>query len=88
MFRKAINLHKTVDLHKTVNLCRICNLYKALDLCKALSIYRILNICKILLPLDGRNGIYRVSKVHKDKAGRPVLDIEEVTVSLSINVKG
>jgi len=88
LFRKAVSLHKTVDLRKTVDLCRIRDLRKALDLRKAFSIRRILNIRKILLPLDGRNGTHRVSKACKDKAGRPVLDAEEVTVSLSMNVKG
>ena len=38
------------------------------------------NIRKILLPLDGRSRIYKVSKVRKDKAYRPILDIEEVTI--------
>jgi len=48
----------------------------------------IFNIRKILLPLDGRSGTYGVSKVYEDKAYRPVLDVEEVTVLPSINAKG
>jgi hypothetical protein len=32
--------------------------------------------------------MYRVSTIYKDKAYRPVLDIEEVTILLSINTKG
>jgi hypothetical protein len=32
--------------------------------------------------------MYKVSKVRKNKASRPVLDIEEVTILLSINAKG
>ena len=54
----------------------------ALDLCK------VLNIRKILPLLDDRNGIYGVSEAREDKAGRPVLDVEEVTISPSMNVKG
>jgi len=66
---------KTLDLRKTVNIRKILNIRKAPD------------IRKILLPLDGRNGTYGVSKAREDKACRPVLDAEEVTVSLSTNVK-
>ena len=62
--------------HKTLNLCR------TVDLCK------VLNIRKILLLLDDRNGTHGVSEAREDKACRPVLDVEEVTVSLSTNVKG
>jgi hypothetical protein len=62
--------------------------YKTFNLRKTLNIRGVLNIRKILLPLDGRNGTYGVSKVREDKASRPVLDAEEVTVSLSTNVKG
>ena len=51
-------------------------------------LFRSLNIRKILLPLDGLSGTHGVSKVRKDKAYRPVLDAEEVTVLLSINAKG
>jgi len=32
--------------------------------------------------------MYKVSKVHKDKTYRPILDIEEVTILPSINAKG
>jgi len=32
--------------------------------------------------------MYKVSKVHKDKAYRPILDAEEVTILPSINTKG
>jgi len=61
--------------HKTPNLCKILNIRKTL------------NIRKILLPLVGRSRIYKVSKAREDKAGRPVLDAEEVTVLLSTSVK-
>jgi len=54
---------------------------------KAVNFYKTFNIRKILLPLDGCGGIYRVSKVCEDKAGRLVLDIERVITLLSINVK-
>ena len=50
-------------------------------------IRKTLDIRKILLPLDGRNGTHRVSKIREDKADGPVLDAEEVTVSPSTNVK-
>ena len=49
---------------------------------------RTLNICKILLPLNSRSGTHRVSKAREDKASRPVLNAEEVTILLSINAKG
>ena len=32
--------------------------------------------------------MYRVSKVRKDRAYRPILDVEEVTILLSTNTKG
>ena len=54
---------------------------------KTVNLYRTLDIRKILLPLDSRNGTYRVSEARENKACRPVLDVEEVTVLLSINVK-
>ena len=54
----------------------------------ALNIRKTFNIYKILLPLDGRSWIYRVSKVYEDKACRPVLDAEEVTILLNLNTKG
>jgi hypothetical protein len=60
----------------------IFNIRKTFDLRKAL------DIRKILLPLDDRNGTYGVSEAHEDKAGRPVLDVEEVTILLSTNAKG
>ena len=50
-------------------------------------ICRTLNICKTLPLLDDCNGIYGVSKAREDKAGRPVLDAEEITVLLSMSVK-
>jgi hypothetical protein len=65
--------------------------YKTFDLRRTVNIRRTVDIRKILLPLDGRNGTYRVSRVSKareDKAGRPALDVEEVTVLLSTNAKG
>ena len=68
--------YKTVNLHKALNIRKVPN------------IRRTPNIRKILLPLDGRSGTHRVSKVRKDKASRPVLDAEEVTILLSINSKG
>jgi hypothetical protein len=60
----------------------------ALDLRKTLNIHKVLNIRKILPPLGGCSRTYRVSEVRKDKACRPVLDAEEVTVLPSINTKG
>ena len=68
--------YKTVDLYRTVDIRRTLDLRKTPD------------IRKILLPLDGCNGMYGVSKVREDKASGPALDAEEVTVSLSTNVKG
>ena len=58
-----------------------------LDFCKTFDLCKALDIRKILLPLDGRNGIYGVSEAREDKASGPVLDVEEVTVLLSTNVK-
>ena len=55
---------------------------------KTINLYRTIDIRRTLLPLDGRNGTYKVSKVRKDKASGPVLDVEEVTVLLSSNAKG
>ena len=37
--------------------------------------------------MDNRNGTHGVGRAREDKAGGPVLDVEEVTVSLSMNVK-
>ena len=65
-----------LDLRKTFNIRKTFDLRKALD------------IRKVLLPLDGLTRIYGVSKVREDKACRPVLDVEEVTVLLSTNAKG
>ena len=64
------------------------DLCKTLNICRTLNIRKVLNIRKILLPLDSRNGVYRVSKARKDKASGPVLDVEEVTILLSLNAKG
>ena len=69
------------DIRRTVNLRRTPDIRKTVDL------RRTLDIRKILLPLNGRNGTRRVSKAREDKANRPVLDAEEVTVSPSTNVK-
>ena len=69
-------LRKTFDIRTIFNLRRTLNIRKALD------------IRKILLLLDGRSRMYKVSKARKDKACRPVLDAEEVTASLSTNAKG
>ena len=81
MSYKTVNFYKTIDLYKAFNICKALNIYKALNIRKALNIY------KILLLLDGYSGTYRVSKVYEDKAGRPVLDAEEVITLLSINAK-
>jgi len=69
------------DLRKTVNLRKALNTYRILN------IRKVPNIRKILLPLDGRNGTHGVSEARKDKASRPVLDVEKVTILLSMNVK-
>jgi hypothetical protein len=74
--RIAPDIRKTPNLYRTPDLHRTPNLRKAL------------NIRKILLPLDGRSRTRRVSKVREDKAYRPVLDVEEATILLSINAKG
>jgi hypothetical protein len=58
------------------------DIYKTPDLRKAL------DIRKILLPLEDRNRTHGVSEVREDKACRPVLDAEKVTVLLSTNAKG
>ena len=60
---------------------RTPNLHKTPNIRKALEIY------KILLPLDGLSGTHEVSEAREDKASRPVLDAEEVTVLLSTNTK-
>ena len=58
------------------------------DIRKTLGLRKVLNIRKILPLLDDRNGTHGVSEARENKAGRPVLDAEEVTVSPSINAKG
>ena len=72
----APDIRRTPDLRKTSDIRTILDIRKALD------------IRKVLLPLDGRSGTYEVSKVREDKACRPVLDAEEVTVLPSTNAKG
>ena len=62
----------------------IPNIFIIPNLYRTLNIRKVLDICKTILPVDERSGTYRVSK---DKTNRPVLDAEEVTVSLSISVK-
>ena len=57
------------------------------DICRTLDIRKTPDLRKILLLLDDRNGTYEVSKAREDKAGGPVLDAEEVTVSPSTSVK-
>ena len=61
---------------------------KTFNLHKTFNIHTIFNIRKILLPLDGYSRMYKVSKVREDKAYRPILDVEEVTVLPSTNTKG
>ena len=68
-------LYKTFNIRTIFNICKILNIRKALS------------IRKILLLLDGRSRTYKASKVREDKAYRPILDIEEVTVSPSTNAK-
>jgi hypothetical protein len=65
---------------KTFNICTIFSIRKTPDL-------RRTDIRKVLLPLDGLSKTHGLSKVREDKAYRPVLDAEEVTVLLSTNVK-
>ena len=60
---------------------------KTLNLYRTLNIRKTPNIYRILLPLDGRNGTYKVSKVRRDKASGPVLDAEEIIVLLSSSAK-
>ena len=54
---------------------------------KTFDLRRTLDIREILLPLDSRNGTHGVSKTREDKASRPVLDAEDVTVLPHTNVK-
>jgi hypothetical protein len=82
LFRKTFDIRTIFNIRKTPDLCRTPDLRRTLD------IRKVLNIRKILLLLDGRSRTYEVSKVREDKACRPVLDAEEVTVSLSTNAKG
>jgi len=42
------------------------NLHKTIDLRKTLNIRKVPNIREILLPLDGRNGTYRVSEAREN----------------------
>ena len=70
------------DLRRTFDIRRTLDIRRTVDLCK------VLNIRKILLLLDDRSRTYEVSKVREDKAERPVLDAEEVTVLPSTNAKG
>jgi len=62
--------------------------YKTINFYKTFNIYKTPIIYKILLFLDSCNEMHGVSKVREDKAGGPVLDIEEVTILLNINAKG
>jgi len=62
-------------------------LCKTFDIRMIFNIRKALDIRKILLPLDGRSRMYKVNKVREDKACRPVLDAEEITVSPSMNVE-
>ena len=64
------------------------DLRKTPDLYRTLNIRKVLDIRKILLHLDNRSGTHGVSKVREDKAYRPVLDVEGVTVLLNTNTKG
>jgi len=81
LFRKAVNLRKAINLRKTLNIHRI------LGIRKVLNIRKVPDIREILLPLDGRNGTYGVSKARENQANRPVLDAEEVTILPSTNIK-
>ena len=62
------------------NICKTPDLYRTPNLYRTLDIRKALNIRKVLLPLDSFSGTYGVSKVREDKACRPILDAEEVTV--------
>ena len=79
--RTALDLRKTSDIRTTFSIRKTPDLRRTLDIRKAL------DIRKIPLPLDGRSRTHGVSKAREDKARRPVLDAEEVTVSPSTNVK-
>ena len=75
--------HQDIKTGRTVP-----NLRKTPNLRRTLNIRKVLDIRKVLLHLDDRSGTYGVSKVREDKACRPVLDAEGVTVSPSTNAKG
>ena len=83
----APDIRRTPDLRETSDIRTIFNIRKTLDLRITLNIRKVLDIRKILLPLDGLSGTHGVSKVREDRAYRPVLDAEEVTVLLSTNTK-
>ena len=83
----APDIRRTPDLRKTSNIRTTFSIRKTPNLRRTLNICKALDICKILLPLDGRSRTYGVSKAREDKAYRPVLDAEEVTILLSINAK-
>ena len=86
--RTAPDIRRTSDLRKTSDIRTIFNIRRTPDLRRTLDIRKALDIRKVLLPLDGLSGTHGVSKVREDKACRPVLDAEEVTVSPSTNAKG
>ena len=69
------------------SICRTPNLRKTSNIHTIFNIRKTLNLYITLLLLDDRSRTYKVSKVRKDKAYRPILDIEEVTVLLSTNTK-
>ena len=73
--RAGLDLRKTLDIRRTFDIRKFLDLRKATD------------IRKILPLLVGCSRTHEVSKEREDKAGRPVLDAEEVTVSPSTNAK-
>ena len=80
--------HKDTKIGRTaLDICKALDIRKFLDLRKTLNIRRTFDIRKILLLLDDRSRTHEVSKAREDKAGGPVLDAEEVTVSPSTNAK-
>jgi hypothetical protein len=87
---------EALELHlQSSRLCKpiLCKAYTktsrvGLNIRKALNLYKTLNIRKTLPLLDNRNRTHGVSRVREDKANGPILDIEEVTILLSINTKG
>ena len=86
--RRTPNLRKTSNIRTISNIRKTLNLRITLDIRITLNIRKVLDIRKILLPLDSRNRTYGVSEARENKACRPVLDAEEVTVSPSTNAKG